>query len=204
MCACSFDMHFTFVNVGWEGSANDCRVFESARNNPSFNFPHPPPGKYYVVDSGYANQTGYLTPFRGERYHLPDYRGAGRTPRTVRELFNYRHSSLRNVIERTFGVLKNKILLLRQTHHFSVKTQGNIVIACCGLHNYIRDEQKIDKDFSKLGGDEAEPDPDELNPPPKEYNGPSSLSQREQARQMNDIRNRLTNVLARKHCLAPI
>ncbi|XP_043717784.1 uncharacterized protein LOC122665698 [Telopea speciosissima] len=198
MCACSFDMYFTFANVGWEGSANDCRVFKSARSNPSFNFPHPPP------DSGYANQTAYLTPFRGERYHLPDYRGAGRTPRTARELFNYRHSFLRNVIERTCGVLKNKILLLRQMHHFSVKTQGNIVIAFCGLHYYIRDEQKLDKDFSKLGGDETEPDPDELNPAPEEYNGPSSLSQREQPREMNDIRNQLTNVLARKHRLAPI
>ncbi|XP_042497659.1 uncharacterized protein LOC122076427 [Macadamia integrifolia] len=24
MCICSFDMHFTYVNAGWEGSANDC------------------------------------------------------------------------------------------------------------------------------------------------------------------------------------
>jgi hypothetical protein len=29
MCAVNFDMHFTFVYFGWEGSANDSRVFEN-------------------------------------------------------------------------------------------------------------------------------------------------------------------------------
>ncbi|KAI9074870.1 hypothetical protein K1719_043178 [Acacia pycnantha] len=40
----------------------------------SLEFPHPPPGKFYVVDSGYPTRDGYLTPFKGERYHLNDYR----------------------------------------------------------------------------------------------------------------------------------
>ncbi|KAF5184973.1 hypothetical protein FRX31_025441 [Thalictrum thalictroides] len=29
----------------------------------------PPKGKYYVVDSGYANRVGFLTPYKGERRH---------------------------------------------------------------------------------------------------------------------------------------
>ena len=29
MCAVNFDMRFIFVYFGWEGSANDSRVFES-------------------------------------------------------------------------------------------------------------------------------------------------------------------------------
>ncbi|KAI9097702.1 hypothetical protein K1719_025473 [Acacia pycnantha] len=44
-------------------------------------FPHPPPGKFYVVDSGYPTRDGYLTPFKGERYHLNDYRGRRNQPR---------------------------------------------------------------------------------------------------------------------------
>jgi hypothetical protein len=30
-------------------------------------------GKYYVVDVGYPNRPGYLAPYKGERYHLPEY-----------------------------------------------------------------------------------------------------------------------------------
>ena len=28
-----------------------------------------------MVDSGYASLSGFLTPFKGEQYHLNDYRG---------------------------------------------------------------------------------------------------------------------------------
>ncbi|XP_061375020.1 uncharacterized protein LOC133317200 [Gastrolobium bilobum] len=108
MCACSFDMKFTFVYAGWEGSANDCRIFTTALETPRLEFPHPPPGKFYAVDSGYPTRDGYLTPFKGERYHLNDYRGRQNQPRSTKELFNHRHSSLRNVIERSFGALKNR------------------------------------------------------------------------------------------------
>ncbi|XP_043687497.1 uncharacterized protein LOC122638708 [Telopea speciosissima] len=126
-------------------------------------------GKYYVVDSGYASQTGYLIPFRGERYDLPDYRENRRKPTTANELFNYRHSSLRNVIERTFGVLKNKFKLLRQMNGYSLQDQAHIVLACCGLHNFIRDEHIADEDLMRLSDDLAEVDPDELNPVHKDY-----------------------------------
>ena len=51
------------------------------------------------MDSGYINMKGFLTLYRGERYHLRDYRGLSRAPRGPQELFNYRYLSLRNVIE---------------------------------------------------------------------------------------------------------
>jgi hypothetical protein len=35
-------------------------------------------GKYYLVDAGYLLMKGYLTPYKGERYHLPNFRRAGR------------------------------------------------------------------------------------------------------------------------------
>ena len=50
-------------------------------------------------------RSGLITPFRGTRYHLKEYSARG--PENVEELFNHHHSSLRNVIERVFGVLKN-------------------------------------------------------------------------------------------------
>jgi hypothetical protein len=64
-------------------------------------------GKFYLVDSGYPNRQGYLAPYRGTKYHLPEFQ-QGPMPRGKKEVFNFAHSSLRNVIERSFGVLKNK------------------------------------------------------------------------------------------------
>ena len=55
--------------------------------------------------------SGFLSPYRGERYHLSHYR-AGGPPQGMKELFNRRHASLRNVIERCFGVLKARFPIL--------------------------------------------------------------------------------------------
>ena len=60
-------------------------------------------GKYYLVDAGYPHMKGYMGPYKGERYHLPDFR-RGIQPRGMHEIFNHAHSSLRCTIERTFGV----------------------------------------------------------------------------------------------------
>ena len=61
-----------------------------------------------------------------------------RSPQNPQELFNLRHSSLRNAIERIFSVLKNRFkLLTRQLEHpFSIQVQ--LVNAICCLHNIIR------------------------------------------------------------------
>ncbi|XP_065634738.1 uncharacterized protein LOC112006635 [Quercus suber] len=105
MCACDFDMKFTFACVGWEGSAHDTRIFFSCLNNESYNFPTAPPGKYYLVDSGYPMRRGFLAPYKGERYHIGEF-WPSEVLHHPKERFNYLHSSLRSVIERTFGVWK--------------------------------------------------------------------------------------------------
>lgn len=69
LAACSFDMYFLYVMPGWEGSAADGAVFESARSK-SFLIP---PGKYYLGDAGYGLSKFCLTPFRGVRYHLKEW-----------------------------------------------------------------------------------------------------------------------------------
>ncbi|XP_028782070.1 uncharacterized protein LOC114738210 [Neltuma alba] len=100
MAVCDWDMCFTFVLAGWEGSAHDARIFDHALTTPSMNFPHPPQGKYYLVDAGYPTPVGYLGPYRRERYHLPDFRRSSALEND-NEAFNYLHSSLRSTIERT-------------------------------------------------------------------------------------------------------
>ncbi|RWR73285.1 protein ALP1-like protein [Cinnamomum micranthum f. kanehirae] len=104
-------------------------------------------GKYYVVDSSYSSTPGYLVPYKGERYHLSQYRGRGRRPNGKKELFNYYHSSLRNVIERCFGILKAKFPILKLMLSYSLRRQRQIVIVACRLHNFIKMEMQSDRDF---------------------------------------------------------
>ncbi|KAJ9128917.1 hypothetical protein P3X46_034332 [Hevea brasiliensis] len=67
---CSFDMQFTFVWAGCEGTAHDAIIFLAAIKDPIIKFPKPPKGKYYLVDVGYPNMKGYLKPYKDTRYHL--------------------------------------------------------------------------------------------------------------------------------------
>ncbi|KAK2656622.1 hypothetical protein Ddye_009674 [Dipteronia dyeriana] len=88
---------------GWEGSAHDTRVFLSVLRDSQSNFSKPPNGKYYLVDVGYPQMKGFAGPYKGERYHLSHFhRGEQQTGH--KEIFNHAHSSLRSIIERTFGV----------------------------------------------------------------------------------------------------
>ena len=112
-------------------------------------------GKYYAVDYSYAVAPGFLTLFKRERYHINDFRGRVRQATTARELFNHRHSSLRNVIERSFAVLKNHFFILRHMPSFSIQKQSCIVIACCAILNYIHDQDKMDRNFAQYGDSEC-------------------------------------------------
>lgn len=78
-------------------------------------------GKYYLVDAGYGNKPGYLAPHKRTRYHLNEF--SGRIPVNANKLFNLRQSSLRNAIERTFGILKKRFPILDSTPHYSFPTQ---------------------------------------------------------------------------------
>jgi hypothetical protein len=76
--------------------------------------------KYYLVDSRYLNEYGYLGPYRGERYHLPEFHRRGQL-QSREEIFNRVHSSLRYVIERTFGVWNKRWRILQKCLCFLTK-----------------------------------------------------------------------------------
>lgn len=114
-------MKFTFVWAAWEGTAHDSRIFNEAIHSSHLCFPMPP-YKYYVVDVGYPNIPGFLAPYKGIGYHRSDYQN-GRQPREGKGKFNYCHSSLRNIIERCFGVWKARWPILKQMSPFPFETQ---------------------------------------------------------------------------------
>ena len=105
LAVCNFEMEFTYILAGWEGSAHDTAVWRDAKTYRGF---ITPPGKYWLGDASYTNTDTVLVPYRGTRYHLKEQRLSGKKPENYRELFNLRHASLRNVIKRIFGVLKRK------------------------------------------------------------------------------------------------
>ncbi|XP_026436949.1 protein ALP1-like [Papaver somniferum] len=143
---CNFDMQFIFVCAGWEGSAHDPRILASVLANPNMEFPNPPKGKYYVVDAGYAQMDGYLGPYKGERYHILDLR-RGNKPTGQKEVFNHMHSSLRSVIEHSFGVWKKKWKILRDMPSYPYTRQVQIVVPMMAIRNYIRRYATRDRHF---------------------------------------------------------
>ena len=95
------------------------------------------------MDAGYTNGNGFLAPYRGQRYHLTEWR-EGHMPTRAAEFFNMKHSAARNVIERCFGLLKLRWAILRSPAFYPLKTQCKIILACCLLHNHCRNEMPID------------------------------------------------------------
>lgn len=152
MVACDFDLNITFISSGWEGSATDSRVLRSAMSK-GFQVP---PGKFYLVDGGYANTPSFLAPYRGVRYHLKEFGAGRRRPQNYKELFNHRHAVLRNHVERALGVVKKHFPILKVATFHQLKNQVKIPIATAIFHNIVK----------FLGGDEEwlDDQPDNINP----------------------------------------
>ncbi|KAG8366070.1 hypothetical protein BUALT_Bualt17G0037700 [Buddleja alternifolia] len=85
LVACTFDLKFTYILPGWEGSASDSGILKDALTREHDRL-FVPQGKYYFVDAGYQLKSGFLAPFRGTRYHLKEY--SIHEPQNPRELFN--------------------------------------------------------------------------------------------------------------------
>jgi hypothetical protein len=74
-------------------------------------------------------------------------------PANYQELFNLRHSSLRNAIERIFGVCKRRFKLMVVAPQYSISTQAKIPAALAALHNFIR---IVDPDDDAQDGEDNE------------------------------------------------
>ena len=69
LAACSFNMRFTYMLSGLQGSAADARVYNVARLT-DFTIP---PGKVYLADAEFAACDELLVPYRGVCYHLAEW-----------------------------------------------------------------------------------------------------------------------------------
>ena len=118
--ACDFNLNFMYVLTEWEGSALDTRVYSDAIGTDLLI----PAGKYLLADAGFPQEPGLLVLYGSVWYHLTKW-GRSSTQYAVlfclyslqlgglmlyqaseQELFNLRHLSTWNVVERIFGILK--------------------------------------------------------------------------------------------------
>ncbi|TYK19875.1 retrotransposon protein [Cucumis melo var. makuwa] len=135
---------FVYVRAGWKGSAADSRILRDAISRPNdlkvFKDSYQRHCYYYLVNVGYPNAEGFLTPYRGQRYQLQEWHDAENTPSTSKEFSNMKHLSARNVIERAFDILKGRWAILRGKSYYPVEVQCRTILACCLLHNLINRE----------------------------------------------------------------
>ena len=65
----------------------------------------------------------------------------------AKELFNLRHSQLRNEVEKTF---KKRFRILREMPSYQYPFQIQLVTCCMVLHNFIRHHQRNDDIYDNL------------------------------------------------------
>lgn len=85
--------------------------------------------EHIIGDSAYPLMINLMTPFR-DTGHLT----------AAQSLYNTRLSSIRSVIERTFGLLKGKFRRLKYLDIEDMDLGKKIIAACCVLHNFIQNE----------------------------------------------------------------
>jgi hypothetical protein len=78
-----------------------------------------------------------MTPFRNTRYHQNEFRGVNLRRLGSEEKFNFIHAGLRNIIERKFGVVKERWYILEKVSYFKRKKQAMIIISCFAMDNYL-------------------------------------------------------------------
>jgi hypothetical protein len=69
LAICNFNMEFTYVMPGWEGSAHDGKLWDEAPAT-SLRIPE---DKWLLGDAGFPLSDSCLVPYRATKYHLKDW-----------------------------------------------------------------------------------------------------------------------------------
>lgn len=125
---CDHDMTIRAVDARYPGSSHDAFIWNvsTARRHFLINYESGEWTAKLLGDCGYGIEPFLLTPYRDPHYNSREYK------------FNLAHSSARNIVERTIGVLKSRFHCLMSTLHYHPEKVVKIVNTCCALHNICR------------------------------------------------------------------
>ena len=113
------------------------------------------------------------------------------SPQKKEELFNLRHASARNVVERILGILKRRFRILLLAPELSLKVQSKIPAALCVLHNFTRAHDPSDDNDDEEDFTDEEDSGDNNN---QATENAAEVNMNEEAREMRDhIANTMWN-----------
>lgn len=133
------DYKFLWADVGANGSASDCGVFNRSRLRPALEnntmgFPDPEPlpdddrdMPYFLIgDDAFPLRSWMMKPFSARGLQHKD------------RIFNYRLSRARRVVENAFGILAHRWRCLLTTLQQTPEHCVDIVLGTMALHNLLR------------------------------------------------------------------
>lgn len=134
----SAELKILNIVARWPGSCHDQTIFNNS--NISMRLQRGDFGKYIIVgDSGYRNTRYLATPFLS-------------VDNPAKNLFNESQIRTRNVVERSYGVLKRRFPVLSLGMRFRRKeTTRMVIVACAILHN-IAIEERDAMPFDEIEG----------------------------------------------------
>lgn len=120
---CTPNLEFSNIVARWKGSTHDSRIFVNSSLCAQFQS-----GQYsglLLGDSGYGQSNFLFTPYIN--------------PTTAeQQRYNRAHIRTRGMVERMFGIWKNRFQCLRNTLRFRPRRCCKVIIATAVLHNYLK------------------------------------------------------------------
>ncbi len=141
---CDSKAVYSNIVARWPGSTHDQRIFDNSRLSDLLR----DRGwrGHLVGDDGYALRPYMMIPFSD--------------PQTQAEIrYNTAQRLARNVIERSFGMLKRRFACLQYTLRNDLKNILPIITACFVLHNFakLHNEPEVDDDYEEPADEAAVP-----------------------------------------------
>ena len=127
---------------------------------------------------------------------MKPYSQTGLTPES--RIFNYRLSRARRTVENAFGILANRFRIFRAPIPLVPEKVECIVLACCSLHNFLRNRVHAHAAYTPPGSFDSE-DPESHLMIPGDWRQESTLQCWTQLAQQGSNRHSLTAKEIRDH-----
>lgn len=135
---------FLVVDVGEAGRNNDGGVFMDSSFGKAFNSQKlnlPKPRKLGRAQDVYFPYVFVADDAYGLHKHLMKPFSRSSNLNAMRKIYNYRHSRARRIVECAFGMMAKKFRIFETSFLVHPDVTKDVVLACCALHNLIREKE---------------------------------------------------------------